>query len=198
MRNPTLLLLLLTVTGVSRAAAQWVPTGSLAGVPVSIDCERTANAPARTVEGPQVFTCPEAAAAIDAEVADAAHFFLVHEFGVIALDSTNASAADCWAARQVAAATNGERYIVAVVAWLDAHSAEFDARIGTDAERADRIRECSGLEFPPVVTGARCCTDSGGCDFLTGDPAKPLGASCYCVLEDPDSSPAGGTVCSGA
>ena len=168
-------------------AAQWSPQGVLAGVPVTEDCERTAQAPARAAEGPQVFVCSASAATIDAEVAQASHFFLVHEYGHIAIDGATESQADCWAAHELGMAPGGAEFVGATASWLEARSEEVVEPYGPSGERARRIRECSGLPFPPAPVGDACCTPVGSCALPGSDSAQPIGSGCDCGGEAAES-----------
>ena len=168
--------------------AQWTPTGPLAGVPVSEDCARSAGAAAYAAEGPQIFTCATAVEAIEAAVPRAAHFFLVREYARIAIDGANESQADCWAAREIGAAPDGMSYVDAGARWLEAESGDF-------AERALRIRECSGLPFESPATGDRCCTAVGSCALPGEGTVLFLGAGCYCGSDNEEGGFESGHVC---
>lgn len=178
-------------------AAQWSPAGELAGVPVSEDCERTAQAPARAAEGPQIFTCSSAVEAIDGEVAHAADFFLVHEYAHIANENASESQADCWAASELGATPDGFLFVGAVARWLEARGDEFVEGLGTGADRAWSIRDCSGLDFPEPASGNACCTAAGNCQLSEEGSGMPIGTWCYCRIGD-TAELADGLVCDAA
>jgi hypothetical protein len=172
----------------SPAEGQWSPSGLLAGVPVSEDCDRSAGAPAYAAEGPQIFTCESAVAAIEAAVTNAAHFFLVHEYGRIAVEGANDAEADCWAAHEIGATADGTTYIDATARWFEAQAEGLE-------ERALRIRECSGLPFEPPPTGDRCCTEVGSCELPGEDASLAIGRGCYCGSEVEEGDLQPGEVC---
>lgn len=185
MRTRGVIALAMIGFGVSPLAAQWSPSGLLAGVPVTEDCDRTAGAPARATEGPQLFTCGEAIAVIDGEVAHAAEFFVVHEYAHIAAENANEPAADCWAAREIGRTPDGAAYVRAIAAWLELHESDYVEQIGLAADRAQRIRECSGLASPPTATSDLCCAATTSCSMGEGT-AIPVGTSCYCPAGEND------------
>ena len=73
----------------------------------------------------------------------AEHFYLVHEYGHIALLTSDEAAADCWAAREMAKAANGERYLAATIRHFRRRGEDPSRRYGTPLERAERIRSCA-------------------------------------------------------
>jgi hypothetical protein len=138
------LLLLLPVT---RAHGQWVPTGPLAAVPVVQDCDETAGDVAVSrLDPPTVYICPTVVKLIRKKNPGAEHFYFVHEFGHIAQATSDEAAADCWAAKELAKAPNGSRYLAAAIALLRQRPNEYSPRYGTPNERAERIRSCAEEE----------------------------------------------------
>ena len=79
----------------------------------------------------------------------AEHFYFVHEFGHIALQTSDEAAADCWAAGQLANAPRGERYLRAAIEHFRRRPDQQSRRYGTPAERAERIRSCAEAARPP-------------------------------------------------
>jgi hypothetical protein len=77
----------------------------------------------------------------------AEHFYLVHEYGHVALATADEAAVDCWAARELAKAPNGERYLAASIRHFRRRGDEASRRYGTPVERAERIRSCA--DGPP-------------------------------------------------
>jgi hypothetical protein len=163
-------------------------------VPVSEDCERTAGAPARAAEGPQIFTCASAVEVIEAEVPNASSFFLVHEYGHVAIEGPTESQADCWAATELGAISEAMIYVDAAARWLEAHGDGQLDQFGSGAERAQRIRECSGLSFPAPVVSDTCCATGRTCPLPAGANLA-VGTGCYCDAEDPEGGFESGEVC---
>ena len=135
---------LLFVLPAVRVQAQWVPKGALAAVPVVQDCDETGGDVAVSrLDPPAVYLCPIVVKLIRKKNPGAEHFFFVHEFGHVAQDTSNEAAADCWAAKELAKAPNGSRYLIAVIELLQQRPNEYSPRYGTPSERAERIRSCA-------------------------------------------------------
>ena len=136
--------LMLLAVPVSRAQAQWLPTGALAAVPVIQECDETGGDIAVTrLDPPTIYVCRRVVALVRKKDPGAEHFYLVHEYGHIALVTSNEAAADCWAARELARAPNGQRYLAAAIRHFRRRGEEESRRYGTPVERAERIRECA-------------------------------------------------------
>jgi hypothetical protein len=142
------------VTGVALAAfggadaiAQRVPRGALATVPVVHDCDETGGDVAVSrLDPPAVYVCDRVVRLIRAKDPGAEHFYFVHEFGHIALQTSSESAADCWAARELVAAPNGRRLAHRDCALpLARRRAERALRL---AARAERVRSCADEAMP--------------------------------------------------
>ena len=141
-------LLLLVCTG---ALAQWVPTGELAKVPIVRDCNETAGDVAATrLDPPTIYLCPRVVSLVRKQYPGAEHFYLVHEFGHVAQDTADEALADCWAAKALADAPNGGRYLMAVIELLQKRQNERSPRYGAPTERAERIKICAQEERPDV------------------------------------------------
>lgn len=141
LRLATVALLLATA---SAAQAQWRPTGALAAVPVIKECDETGGDIAATrLDPPTIYLCPRVVELARKADPGVEHFFLVHEYGHIATQGGDESAADCWAARQLAKARNGERYLAAAIRHFQRRGADPSRRYGTPIERAERIRACA-------------------------------------------------------
>jgi len=126
------------------AAAQWKPRGALAAVPVVRDCDETGGDIAVTrLDPPTIYVCPRVVELARKADPGVEHFFLVHEYGHVALQSGDEVAADCWAARELAKAPNGERYLAAAIRHLRRRGDDASRRYGTPVERAERIRACA-------------------------------------------------------
>jgi len=144
------------VTGVALAAfggadaiAQRVPRGALATVPVVHDCDETGGDVAVSrLDPPAVYVCDRVVRLIRAKDPGAEHFYFVHEFGHIALQTSSESAADCWAARELVAAPNGRRALRIAIAHFRSRGDEPSARYGSPRERAERVRSCADEAMP--------------------------------------------------
>ena len=98
--------LVLLVAASAQAEAQWRPTGVLATVPVIRECDETGGDIAVTrLDPPTIYVCPRVVELARKADPGVEHFFLVHEYGHIAMQSGDESAADCWAARELAKAS---------------------------------------------------------------------------------------------
>ncbi len=128
----------------SPAEAQWRPRGALASVPVIRECDETGGDIAVTrLEPPTIYVCPRVIELARKADPGVEHFFLVHEYGHIALQNGDEAAADCWAARELAKAPNGERYLAAAIRHFRRRGDDASRRYGTPVERAERIRACA-------------------------------------------------------
>ena len=126
------------------AEAQWRPRGALAAVPVIRECDETGGDIAVTrLEPPTIYLCPRVVELARKADPGVEHFFLVHEYGHVVLQSGDEAAADCWAARELAKAPNGERYLAAAIRHFRRRGDDASRRYGTPVERADRIRACA-------------------------------------------------------
>ncbi len=135
---------LILATAPAQAHAQWVPTGPLARVLVVRECNETSGDVAVSrLDPPTVYICPAVVRLIRREDPGAEHFYFVHEFGHIALATSNEAAADCWAAKALALAPHGERYLRAAIEHFRRRPEVYSARYGTPSQRAERIRSCA-------------------------------------------------------
>ena len=126
------------------AQAQWRPAGALAAVPVIRECDETGGDIAVTrLEPPTIYLCPRVVELARKADPGVEHFFLVHEYGHVVLQSGDEAAADCWAARELAKAPNGERYLAAAIRHFRRRGEDASRRYGTPVERAERIRACA-------------------------------------------------------
>jgi hypothetical protein len=126
------------------ARAQWVPGGPLATVLVVRDCTQTAGDVAVSrLDPPTVYLCPTVVRLVRQKDPGAEHFYFVHEFGHIALQTSDEAAADCWAAGELANAPHGERYLRAAIEHFRRRPDQQSRRYGTPTERAERIRTCA-------------------------------------------------------
>ena len=126
------------------ARAQWVPSGPLATVRVVQDCTQTGGDVAVSrLDPPTVYLCGSVVRLVRQKDPGAEHFYFVHEFGHIALQTSDEAAADCWAAHELAGAPHGERYLRAAIDHFRRRPDQQSRRYGTPAERAERIRSCA-------------------------------------------------------
>ena len=135
---------MLLLGAAAAAEAQWRPTGALAAVPVIRACDETGGDIAVTrLDPPTIYICPRVIELARKADPGVEHFFLVHEYGHIALQSGDESAADCWAARELAKSRHGERYLAAATRHFQRRGQDASRRYGTPLERAERIRACA-------------------------------------------------------
>jgi len=140
--------LVLAVAG-APAHAQWTPSGPLATVPVVEDCTQTGGDVAVSrLDPPTVYLCGTVVRLVRQKDPGAEHFYFVHEFGHIALQTSDEAAADCWAAGELARAPHGDRYLRAAVEHFRRRPDQQSRRYGTPAQRAERIRRCAE-DVPP-------------------------------------------------
>ena len=126
------------------ACAQWVPTGTLAAVPVVQDCNETGGDVAVSrLDPPTIYLCQRVANLVRKKNPGAEHFYFVHEFGHVAQGTSDEAAADCWAARELAKAPNGRRFLTAAIEHFRQRGSDYSPRYGSPAERAERIRSCA-------------------------------------------------------
>ena len=78
----------------------------------------------------------------------AEHFFFVHEFGHVALQTSDEAMADCWAARELVAVRHGRRSLDAAIALFRARAEDRSQRYGSPQDRAERIRRCAAEALP--------------------------------------------------
>jgi hypothetical protein len=139
--------------------------------------------------GPAIVYCQASANAVNARWPGAGHFYYVHEFGHVALGTSDEAKADCWAADQLSRAPNGQTYLRAAVQHFIARQNEpVNPRYGPMLARANRVASCGHLQSmnapPPQpaqpALGRSCCTPYGKCGPFLNQPALPIGSACYC------------------
>ncbi|MCJ2097300.1 hypothetical protein [Methylobacterium sp. E-046] len=109
-------------------------------IPRTINCAATGGTVA-TVAPDGIYICPARAALVDSQVSDASHFYIVHEYGSLALHKRTKKLADCWAAHALAVAPNSPHY---VRQWIK-HWRAFgttDPVYGTPEARIANVRSC--------------------------------------------------------
>ena len=160
-----LFLLLGTLALAHRSHGQWVPPAGLRNVPVLDNCKMTRHGVGASVQPTvfypkgAIFLCPERAREIDDRHPGASRFFLVHEYGHLAMRTREEAVADEWAARQLAALPGERSTLRAVLLHFVDEGALFDPLYGTGLDRALRVARAAGIgerEWPaPLVGGPR-------------------------------------------
>ncbi|MBV8375564.1 MAG: hypothetical protein JO279_01020 [Verrucomicrobia bacterium] len=148
-----------------RGSAQWVPHGTLRNVPVRADCHMTRHGVGVSLQATlfypygAIFLCPEREREIDARRPGAARFFLVHEYGHLAMRSREEAVADEWAAKQLSMVPAERGTLRAVIAYFVDEGTLFDPAYGTGFDRALRVARAAGIaekEWPlPLVAYAK-------------------------------------------
>ncbi|MBW0000449.1 MAG: hypothetical protein JO015_15225 [Verrucomicrobia bacterium] len=131
--------------------AAWSPPPELSGVRVRWDCAHTRHGigvaiqPNFVYPRGAIFLCPERARAIEAANPSASRFFLVHEYGHLALCTRDEGAADRWAATQLKGTRGGRQVLSAAVAHFLRRPEMFDPLYGSNLDRALRVAESGDL-----------------------------------------------------
>ena len=120
--------------------SQWKPAGFLLSVPVTYGCSMTSGMVAALSSG-TLYYCPSRAAQIDAQMQDASHFYLVHEYGLLAIQTPSRKLADCWAAHKLAATPRGPHYVRQWIRHWRAYGTS-DPTYGSPEERISNVRNC--------------------------------------------------------
>ncbi|MEA2325523.1 MAG: O-acetyl-ADP-ribose deacetylase [Thermoanaerobaculia bacterium] len=170
----------------ARAFAQWTPRGALAKVPVVENCNATGGDIAVARPGPMIIYCQARADQLNAQFPGAGHFYYVHEFGHVALNTADEARADCWAAQQLRNVQNGRQVLDAALRhFVSRQNEPVHPRYGPMLQRAQRIANCAGIPMPSgssatPAMGRSCCTPYGKCGPFYNQPALPIGAVCNC------------------
>jgi hypothetical protein len=148
-----------------RSQGQWVPPPELRSVRVRDDCKMTRHGVGASVQptvfypNGAIFLCPERERQIDARHPGAARFFLIHEYGHLAMRTREEEVADVWAAKQLAAVPAERSTLRAVLLHFVDQGTLFDPLYGTGFERALRIARAAGIaerEWPaPLIAYAK-------------------------------------------
>ncbi len=138
----------------------WSPPSALRSVHLGRDCHLTHGTVGVAVQPNLVYPhgavvlCPERVSAIEREAPGAGRFFLAHEYGHLALHTRAEAAADRWAAAQLARSPNGPATLRAVLRHLLLRPRRFDARYGSNLDRALRIAQSGEMPvaaWPPLL-----------------------------------------------
>lgn len=158
-------LLLAAICAAQRTQGQWTPTGALRKVPVLADCNMTRHGvgvslqPTLFYPHGAIFLCPEREHEIDTRHPGASRFFLVHEYGHLAMRTREEAVADEWAAKQLASVPAERGTLRAVLFYFADAGTLFDPLYGTGFDRALRVARAAGIaerEWPlPLVAYAK-------------------------------------------
>ncbi|PWT78276.1 MAG: hypothetical protein C5B58_15495 [Acidobacteria bacterium] len=146
-----IVLWLLVPAGVLRCCGQWVPPEKLRNVPVFADCKMTRHGIGVSIQPnflyPRgaIFLCPERQSEIERRHAGASRFFLIHEYGHLALHTREEAVADEWAARQMAAIPSEHGGLRAVLLHFVEQGRIFDPLYGTGLDRAFRVAQAARI-----------------------------------------------------
>jgi hypothetical protein len=130
---------------------QWVPPLELRGVPVFADCKMARHGVGMNIQPNivyphgAIFMCPERELEIDKRHPGAARFFLVHEYGHLALRTREEAVADEWAAKQLSGVPSERATLRAVLEHFVEQAWVFDPSYGTGLDRALRVAEAANL-----------------------------------------------------
>jgi hypothetical protein len=157
--------LLLVIWAADWSPGQWAPPTELRDVPVLVDCHMTRHGVGVSIQPTlfypkgAIFLCPERERAIEIRHPGASRFFLVHEYGHLAMRSRDEAIADEWAAKQLALVPVERATLQAVLSYLVEVGALFDPLYGSGFDRALRVARAAEIperEWPgPLVAFAR-------------------------------------------
>jgi hypothetical protein len=157
--GPILALILLAAgCAAERSPGQWVPPDALRRVPVRADCRMTKRdvgvsiQPTLFYPNGAIFLCPEREREIEARRPGASRFFLVHEYGHLAMRSREEAVADEWAAKQLGKVPAERVTLRAILCYFVDEGTLFDPSYGTGLDRALRVARAAGMpvrEWPP-------------------------------------------------
>ncbi len=157
--------LLMAICAGQRSEAQWAPPAALRNVPVLADCNRTRHGVGASLQptlfypSGAIFLCPSREREIDARRPGVSRFFLVHEYGHLAMRTRDEAVADEWAANQLAMVPAERGTLRAVLSYFVDEGTLFDPFYGTGFDRALRVARAAGIgerEWPlPLVAYAK-------------------------------------------
>ena len=120
-------------------------------MPVLNDCKMTRHGIGVAVQpnvfypSGAIFLCPEREREIDARHPGASRFFLIHEYGHLAMRTREEAVADEWAAKQLAAVPAERSTLRAVLLHFVDQGVFFDPLYGTGFDRALRVARAAGI-----------------------------------------------------
>jgi hypothetical protein len=148
-----------------RAPGQWVPPAALRKVPILANCHMTKHGVGVSLQAnifyPQgaIFLCPEREREIDRRRPGASRFFLIHEYGHLAMHTREEAVADEWAAKQLASVPAERGTLRAVLLFFADEGTLFDPLYGTGFDRALRVARAADMperDWPgPLVAYAK-------------------------------------------
>src|SRR5262249_44844431 len=142
---------LLAPAGILQCCGQWVPPEKLRNVPVFADCKMTRHGIGVSIQPnflfPRgaIFLCPARESEIESRHPGASRFFLIHEYGHLALHTREEAVADEWAARQMAAIPSEHSALRAVLLHFVDEGRVFDPLYGTGLDRAFRVAQAARI-----------------------------------------------------
>jgi hypothetical protein len=143
----------LSPMGVREAYGQWVAPGELRNVPVYEDCGMTRHGVGASIQPNLVyprgaiFLCPGREREIDRRHPGASRFFLVHEYGHLALHTREEAVADEWAAKQLGPIPAERGTLRSALMHFVEQGRTFDPLYGTGLDRGLRVARAARL--PP-------------------------------------------------
>lgn len=119
----------------------WKPHGDLRDADVEYNCFKTGYDIGIAILPKYIFFCRDTIDKVRGKAPSAERFFIVHEYGHIALETSYEREADCWAARELRQTSEGEKVIRAAAHYFESYMS-YHPRYGTGEERAKLIKEC--------------------------------------------------------
>jgi hypothetical protein len=148
-----------------RAPGQWVPPAALRDVPVLANCHMTKHGVGVSLQANviyphgAIFLCPEREREIDRRRPGASRFFLIHEYGHLAMHTREEAVADEWAAKQLAGVPAERGTLRAVLLYFADQGPLFDPLYGTGFDRALTVARAADIaegDWPlPLVAYAK-------------------------------------------
>jgi hypothetical protein len=158
-------LFLAAICAAQRTSGQWVPPAALRNVPILANCQMTKHGvgvslqPTLFYPHGAIFLCPEREREIDRRRPGASRFFLVHEYGHLAMHTREEAIADEWAAKQLAGVPVEQGTLRAVLLFFVDEGTLFDPLYGTGFDRALRVARAADVPEsdwpPPLVAFAK-------------------------------------------
>jgi hypothetical protein len=159
------LLLPMAMCLAQRAPGQWVPPAALRDVPVLANCHMTKHGVGVSLQANviyphgAIFLCPEREREIDRRRPGASRFFLIHEYGHLAMHTREEAVADEWAAKQLAGVPAERGTLRAVLLYFADQGPLFDPLYGTGFDRALTVARAADIaegDWPlPLVAYAK-------------------------------------------
>jgi hypothetical protein len=144
---------------------QWVPPAALRSVPIVANCQMTKHGVGVSLQANAfyphgaIFLCPEREREIDRRRPGASRFFLIHEYGHLAMHTREEAVADEWAARQLASVPEERSTLRAALLFFVDEGTLFDPFYGTGFDRALRVARAADIperDWPwPLVAYAK-------------------------------------------